>query len=390
MAAYNFGGGCPDPGSVPTEGLAAAAQRVIPLLHEGIARYPEALGHRPLREVAAARFERREGVALNPDEICLANGSQQPITLFCQALLGPGVPVLCEEFTYPGTLRAMRHVGAEVRGIPMDDDGMRMDALAAELARLDAAGTPPGFIYTTPTYQNPTGSSMSVARRKEMLALAERYRVPIVDDNCYGDLDFDGPPLPAIKALAYTTNDQRPTTNDPRRAEVILFESFSKIVGPGIRLGYFACARERIDQVLGHKIDGGTSTLAAAILAEYLKEHLAEHIATITPIVREKRNAIVSALDRHLGDLCEWTHPAGGYFIWIRVPDRCDVARLDELAQDAGIIYGPGWAFHYANERAPYFRLSFAYPSLEEIEEGVAAMARCVRAAMPQATRVAV
>lgn len=377
MAAINFGGGCPDPGSVPTRELAAAAQRVLPHLNVGLATYPERLGYRPLREVAAERFQRREGVALDPDQICLANGSQQPITLFCQALLAPGQPVIVEEFTYPGTLRAMRHVGATVVGIPMDDEGMQIDVLAAELARLEAAGTPPGFIYTTPTYQNPTGTNLSLGRRHRLLELSRQYQVPIVDDNCYGDLDLEGTPPPAVKAL-------------DERNEVILFESFSKIVGPGIRLGYFACPPERMEQVLAQKIDGGTSVLSSAILAEYLREHLEEHVATITRIVREKRDVLFAALERHLGGLCAWTHPVGGYFIWVRVPDACDMGLLDRLAVDAGIAYGPGRAFHYANAPVPYFRLSFGYPSLEEIETGIAAMARCVREAIASPTMVAV
>jgi len=374
MTRFNFGGGCPDPGTLPAAALAAAAGRVLPRIATALATYPEAQGWKPLREVAAARFQRREGVGLDPDSVCLANGSQQPITLFCHALLGPDRPVIVEEFTYPGALRAMRHVGAPIVGIPTDREGLRPDVLGETLARLAAAGTPPGFIYATPTYQNPTGVTMSVARRQEVLALARRYGVPIVDDNCYGDLDFDGPPPPTIKALA--------ATGDAGASEVVLFESFSKIVGPGIRLGYFACSRETMTRVLAHKIDGGTSVLAAAVMAEYLQEHLADHVATITRVVREKRDALLAALERHLGGICSWTRPAGGYFIWIRVPDTCDTARLEELATAAGIVYGPGQAFHHAGERVPYFRLSFGFPTLEEIETGITTMARCVREAM--------
>jgi 2-aminoadipate transaminase len=375
MARYHFGGGCPDPGSFPLDGLAAAAQRVLPRLREALCNYPERQGYRPLREVAAARFHRREGVALDPDTFCLTTGSQQAITLVCQALVRPGDPVLVEEFLYPGTLRALRHVGARVVGIPMDAGGMRMDALEAALSELSAAGSSPAFIYTTPTYQNPTGTTLSVERRRRMLELARAYRVPIVDDNCYGDLDFDDPPPPSLKAL-------------DREDQVIFFESFSKIMGPGIRLGCFSCDAARMDRILAHKIDSGTSVLSAAILAEYLREHLADHLAEIRRIVSRKRDAIYESLDRHLGDLCSWNRPSGGYFIWIRVPDECDVARLDELATAAGINYGTGRGFHSGNQPVPYFRLSFGYPSLEEIEAGVAEMARCVRAAM--ATPVAV
>ena len=133
MARFHFGGGCPDPGSFPLDELAAAAQRVLPRLREALCNYPERQGYRPLREVAAARFQRREGVALDPDTFCLTTGSQQAITLVCQALVRPGDPVLVEEFLYPGTLRALRHVGARVVGIPMDEGGMRMDALEAAL-----------------------------------------------------------------------------------------------------------------------------------------------------------------------------------------------------------------------------------------------------------------
>ncbi len=371
MAGYHFGGGCPDPGSFPLAGLAAAAERALPRLREALCNYPERQGYRPLREVAAARFQRREGVALDPDRFCLTNGSQQAITLVCQALVRRGDPVLVEEFLYSGTLRALRHVGARVVGIPMDAEGMRMDALEAALHELTAAGSPPAFIYTTPTYQNPTGATLSVARRRRMLELARTHRVPIVDDNCYGDLDFDRPAPPTLKAL--DEDDQ-----------VILFESFSKIMGPGIRLGCFSCDARRMDQILAHKIDGGTTVLAAAILAEYLREHLAGHLAEIRQVGSRKRDAVCEALDRHLGDLCSWNRPTGGYFIWVRVPDACDLSQLDALAAAAGINYGPGRAFHAGDQPVPYFRLSFAYPSLEEIEAGVAEMARCVRAALPR------
>src|SRR5207245_697582 len=142
MARYHFGGGCPDPGSCPLAGLAAAAERALPRLREALCNYPERQGYRPLREVAAARFQRREGVALDPDTFCLTNGSQQAITLVCQALVRRGDPVLVEEFLYSGTLRALRHVGARVVGIPMDAEGMRMDALEAALHELTAAGWP--------------------------------------------------------------------------------------------------------------------------------------------------------------------------------------------------------------------------------------------------------
>jgi 2-aminoadipate transaminase len=370
MARFHFGGGCPDPGSFPVDGLTAAAQRALPRLREALCNYPERQGYRPLREVAAARFQRREGVALDPDTFCLTTGSQQAITLVCQALVRPGDPVLVEEFLYPGTLRALRHVGARVVGIPMDAGGMQMDALESTLAELATAGSSPAFIYTTPTYQNPTGATLPIARRHRMLELARPFRVPIVDDNCYGDLDFDRPAPPSLKAL--DEDDQ-----------VILFESFSKIMGPGIRLGCFSCDAARMDQILAHKIDGGTTTLAAAILAEYLQEHLADHLAEIQQIVSVKRDAVCEALDRHLGDLCSWNRPAGGYFIWVRLPDKCDPSQLDTLAGAAGINYGPGRAFHAADQPVPYFRLSFAYPSLAEIDAGVAEMARCVRAAMP-------
>jgi 2-aminoadipate transaminase len=375
MASYRFGGGCPDPVSFPLDGLAAAAQRVIPQLREALSNYPEGQGWRPLREVAAARFERREGVPIDPDSFCLTTGSQQAITIVCQALVKRGDPVLVEEFLYPGTLNALRHVGARVVGIPMDSEGMHMDALEAALKEHTAAGTPPAFIYTTPTYQNPTGASLSVARRHRMLELARAHGVPIVDDNCYGDLDFNGPPPPSLKALDKDDN-------------VIFFESFSKIMGPGIRLGCFSCDTPRRQKIMSHKIDGGTTVLAAAILAEYLKDHLDEHLVEIQKIGARKRDAVCEALEKYLGDLCAWNPPTGGYFIWVRVPDECDTAQMNAMASEAGIAHGNGSAFHADNQPVPFFRLSFAYPSLEEIDAGVAAMARCVRAAMP--VRIAV
>lgn len=369
MPGYPFGGGCPDPASLPAAELAAAAQRILPRVQDDLARYPDRLGWLPLREVAAQRFYDREGVPLPVESIVLTSGSQQGITLACQALLGPGKPVIVEEFTYPGTLRAMRHVGARIVGVPTDQAGMRIDRLAAILAELSERGDLPGFIYTTPTYQNPTGATLSAARRRELLTVARQYGVPVVDDNCYADLDYAGPPPPSLKAL------------DPE-GEVILFESFSKIVGPGLRSGYFSAPEPLRERLLAHKIDAGTSILTAAILAEYLRDHLWEHVGRLREIGRRKRDAMLAAFAEHLGDRCSWQVPDGGYFLWVRLPHGCDVARVHAAARARGIVYGDGRAFHYADAEVPYFRFSFAYPTEAQIAEGVAVMAECIEQAM--------
>ena len=364
---FNFGPGNPDPGVFPTAELAAAAQRVIARLGPELAHYPDTQGLPELRAVAAERFERNTGVRPPLEDIVITNGAMQGLILSAQGLAQRGDSVVMEEFEYGGTIRVFKQYGLKLLGVPLDDDGMRMDALAAVLEREQ-----PAFIYTTSSYQNPTGTTLPLERRQRLLELARQYRLPIVEDDTYGDISFEPQAQRAVYALA-----------DP--GEVVYIGSFSKILGPGLRLGFFLAAQPLRDRLMAWKIDGGTSALSQMIAAEYFKDNLWEHVEEGRGSVKDKRNILLDALEAEFSGVegMHWTRPDGGLFVWIKLPGSVDRARVRELATEQGILYATGQAFHAHDQDVPYLRLAFGWIEREDIVPGVRLLAQCVREAMP-------
>jgi 2-aminoadipate transaminase len=369
---YNFGPGNPDPGVFPALELGAAAQRVLTEMGQELAHYPDPLGLPALRAVAAERFERNHGVRPALADIVITNGAMQGLTLSAQGLARPGDSVVLEDFEYGGTIRVFKQHGLRLVGVPLDDSGMRMDALEEVLARESHAGTKPAFIYTTASYQNPTGTTLPGERRERLIELAREHGLPIVEDDTYGDISFEPQPERAVYTLA-----------EP--GEVMYIGSFSKILGPGIRLGFFIAPPPLAARILPWKIDGGTSALSQMIAAEYFKDHLWEHVEEGRQSVKDKRNMLLDALESEFGNLSgmHWTRPAGGLFVWVKLPEQVDRVRLRELAAEANILYATGQAFHALDEDVPYLRLAFGWIEREDIPVGVQRLAVCVRAAMP-------
>jgi 2-aminoadipate transaminase len=373
-AEFNFGSGMPDPKTFPSAELGAAAQRVI--LREGtsLVRYPDPRGYVPLREIAISRFHRNHGVTLPLNDVVLTTGSMQAIILATQALSKPGDTVVVEEFCYSGTLGVLRQYGTQLAGVPLDDDGMRADALDETLERLQREGRRVGFVYTIATHQNPTGTIMSPARRREILDVCRRHEVVIVEDDCYADVLFEGEAPRAIYTMA-----------EP--GEVLYIGSFSKVLGPGTRLGYFAAPESLTAKLLAYKRDGGTSALAAMVVAEYFKDHLWSHIAEVCDAVRTKRDTLFASLERELGGLVDWTHPHGGLFTWIKLPDGIDTQAIARQAKEQGILYGTGKAFDAADRDVSYLRLAFGFIDADLIAEGVSRLGDCIEGAAPGAQR---
>lgn len=364
---YNFGSGMPDPATFPAQGLADAAARILPQSAGVLVRYPDQRGWPALREIAVERFQRNHGIAVPLSEVVLTNGSMQPIGLAALALAGTGATIVLESFSYVGSINAFRRAGAHLVGVPLDDQGMQVDALEETLGRLAAEGRKPAFIYTIASYQNPTGTTMPLARRTELLEIARRHDVLIVEDDCYADVRYSDAPLPpALYKLA-----------EPGR--VMYIGSFSKVLGPGVRLGYFMAAEPLTADLLRYKIDGGTSNLSAMVVAEFFRDHLWRHIATANAALKAKRDTLLTALERELGGRgVDWTQPDGGLFTWLRLPEQTDVVRLRELATAAGIQYGAGRAFDAADREVPYLRLAFGFIDRSVIADGVKALARCL------------
>ncbi|MBK80920.1 MAG: hypothetical protein CMQ43_08400 [Gammaproteobacteria bacterium] len=364
---FDFGSGRADPDTFPVAALQAAAERAIADNARALTDYPGALGHPGFRRAMARRESAREGVPVDPDHLVLTNGSMQGVTLTAQALQeAPGDTVILEEFSYPGTLSAYRNIGLSLEGIPLCDTGMRLDALADTLARLDREGRQAKFIYAISTYQNPTGFVMPRKERLALIELARRYGVPVVEDNCYADVHYEGPVEPAMYAL-----DDGP--------DLIYLCSLSKILAPGFRLGYVLARPPMLERITARRNDAGSNTLAAAIAAEFYADGIEAHAATVNPALRIKRDHLLATLAEELDDVCVWSRPPGGLFVWVRLPGDTDRRKLWDLAQADGVHYLPGSAFHVAAADVPYLRLAFGHLDLDTIGEGVRRLAGCIR-----------
>lgn len=364
---YDFGSGRSNPETFPVRALQEAAVRVIEQEAEALNDYPGKLGFLPLRQAMARRESEREGVGVNPDHLMLTNGSMQAVTLVAEALQeAPGDTCIVEEFSYPGTLGAYRSLKLDMVGIPLSEEGMQLDVLESRLNELRAANRLPKFIYTITTYQNPTGFTMPAARRRELIDIARRFDVPLVEDNCYGDVHYEGPVAPAIYAL----------DDDPRH---IYMCSLSKILAPGLRLGYVLARPPMLERIMARRHDAGSNTLAAAIVAEFYRDGIWTHTALGNDALKIKRDLTLAGLEEELSDLCVWSHPVGGLFIWVRYPEDINGKRLLELANEHGVHFLPGISFHYQNAKVPYLRLAFGHLTEAQIREGIPILARCIR-----------
>ena len=370
MGPFDFSTGTTNPETFPTEALAEAAARTVRSHVVLLNTYPGSLGHEGLRRLMARREFDREGVAIDPERIALTNGSMQAVTLVAEALCeGRDDLVVMEEYCYSGTISAYRSLGIELIGIPLDGRGMRTDALEAALEGLRREGRNPRFLYVLATYQNPTGSVMPLERRLELLRIARAHRCIVVEDNCYGDVHFDGEKVPALYAL----------DEGPRQ---VYLGSLSKIFAPGVRLGYLTASSDALfERIVGRRHDAGPNTLAAAITAEYLGERLWDHVEMANRALREKRDAMLAALEAELGNTCSWSHPPGGLFIWVRLPEGSDPDCIEALAAEQEVSFSQGSLFHVAGGGDACIRLAFGFARVPDIHEGIARLARCIEAA---------
>ena len=375
---FAFTGGRPDPHTFPTEGLIEASAKALQKLGGDLVNYPGEKGYEGLRELASMRFERREGVPLNIDDISITSGSMQALELVLGTFINPGDTVITEEFTYSGTLGIMRHLKANIVGVSMDYiDGMNMDALEETLSELKAKNIRPKLIYTTSNHQNPTAAILSLERRKRMLELADEYDTLIVEDDCYGDIDFVPNPTPDAIFKLDASN------------RVIFITTFSKILGCGLRQGYFVARPPYNGMIHGNRWDGGTSALASAIVAEYFKAHLDEHLAVTNIAVGAKCRAVVDTLRKNVSDICTWTEPRGGLFLWIHLPETTDMAKLGELASQHNVGFSNGSGFHYRSDPIKCIRLAYAYTHIDDVAEGITYLCEAIRGAQGETVDIA-
>jgi 2-aminoadipate transaminase len=377
---YNFTGGHNDAEQVPLEALIKAVNDVLAREGRSLATYglesgPQ--GYRPLREFLAQKLKRAAGISCTADQILITSGSLQALDLVNGILLQRGDTVIIERESYQGALNRLTRLGVNAVGIPLDGDGMRMDALAAALDDLKRRGIRPKYIYTIPTVQNPTGTILSEARRREMLRLAEQHGVPIFEDDCYSDLIWDGKRPPALHAMS-------------KHGGVIHIGSFSKSIAPALRVGYIVAEWELLARMLAIKTDAGSGAIEQMVLGEFCPKHFDQHVPELTRGLRKKLDTLMDALNEQFGTAAEFDDPKGGIFLWVKLPDEVDTLKLYQPALAAGVAINPGpeWATDKAYGKSRT-RLCFANASHDAIRVGVAALAEVCRREFGVPARIA-
>ncbi len=369
----NFAGGLPSPETFPVEAMRAACATV---LAEGSAvakpslQYAASEGLPELRAWVAAEMG-RQGARVSPEQVLITTGSQQGLDLIAKLLIDKDAPLLVETPTYLGALQAFTPMQPRVDSVASDDEGVQPEALRAQL---EGMAEPPRFMYLLPNFQNPTGRTMSEARREAVLAVYRERGLPVVEDNPYGELWFEQPPPAPLLA---------------RWPEGVLYlGSFSKILAPGLRLGYVIAPPALYPKLLQAKqaADLHTPGFNQRVVAEVIKDgFLDRHVPTIRARYKSQRDAMMAALHRHMAGLdVHWTEPVGGMFVWVRLPDGLDAQALLPRAVDAGMAFVPGAPFYAQAPEPNTLRLSFVTSTAEQIDRGMAALAAVVRQALAE------
>jgi 2-aminoadipate transaminase len=362
-AKYDFAIAYPDPSSIPTEALAQCIAQALAEEGKDLAVYPHEQGYPPLREYVTMKLARDRGIETSSDNVFLADGSSQPNHMLIEALVDPGDVVLTEDFVYSGTLRTLSRFRADVRGIACDDDGMLPNALDYAIAAATADGKHPKLIYTIPTFQNPQGLTMSLERRQAMLDIASRHGIAIIEDDCYVDLRYSGENVPSIMSL----------DND---GIVNYVGSFSKITGPGMRIGYLTASDEMMERLRPIKSGGGVNQFAAWAIHRYALKYLDDHIREVNDIQRIKRDAMLAALGENFGSSAKWSQPDGALYIWFEMPEHTDLFEAQEAASHAEVGYQAGPIFTQDGVSGKnYARLCYGYNTPYEIREGIGRLA---------------
>jgi 2-aminoadipate transaminase len=354
----SFAGGLPSPKTFPVDAFAAACATVLKTDGRAALQYAASEGYRPLCEWVAAQLP----WDVSADQVLITTGSQQGLDLVAKVLIDAGSTVLVETPTYLGALQAFTPMEPHIVSVASDDEGVRVDDLAAK-----AEGA--RFLYVLPNFQNPTGRSMSEARRAALVARAAEIGLPIVEDNPYGDLWFDQPPPAPL------------TARNPDGC--IYLGSFSKVLAPGLRLGYVVAPKAIMPKLLQAKqaADLHSPSFNQRMVAEVLKDGFIDrHVPTIRALYKRQCAAMLDALGTEMKGLdVQWNSPDGGMFLWVRLPVGMNAVELLPRAVDKGVAFVPGAAFYADGADPRTLRLSFVTASEEQIHIGIAALAQAIR-----------
>ena len=367
----NFAGGLPSPETFPVDAMRDACATVLgkdSAIAKPSLQYASSEGLPELRQWVADEMG-KHGATVSPEQVLITTGSQQGLDLIAKVLIDKDAPLLVETPTYLGALQAFTPMQPRIESVASDDEGVLPEALRAQLEDMKE---PARFMYLLPNFQNPTGRTMPEARREAVLAVCRERGLPIVEDNPYGELWFDQPPPKPLLA---------------RWPEgVIYLGSFSKILAPGLRLGYVIAPPALYSKLLQAKqaADLHTPGFNQRVVVEVIKDgFLDQHVPTIRARYHAQRDAMLAALARELGPTgAEWTRPVGGMFVWVRLPEGLNAQALLPKAVDAGMAFVPGAPFYASEPDARTLRLSFVTSTPAQIDQGMAALGKVVRATL--------
>lgn len=354
----SFAGGNPDPATFPAKEMSQIAEKLFLENSAAALQYGITEGYTPLRELTASRLKDKYHVGTEKDNLIITSGGQQAISLLAQVMANEGDVVICEEPSFIGALNAFRSFNAQLKSVPSDEFGMRMDALEETLKTTKNVK----FIYIIPTFQNPSGRTLPIDRRRKILELASKYNVLILEDNPYFELRYSGEYVPPIKSM-------------DEEGVVLYAGSYSKILSPGIRMGFACGPKPVIDKMVVAKqvSDVHTNQFFSMLVAEYLKQYdLDAHIEKIRDLYRKKRDIMIRGLEEKLDPRITFTRPDGGIFLWCQMPDEFDGNEVCKTLTQKKVAAVPGSAFLVdESKKSPALRLNFSMSTEEQLEKGI-------------------
>jgi 2-aminoadipate transaminase len=367
----SFAGGLPSPLTFPIDAMREASERVLRDDGKAALQYAASEGYAPLREWVAQDLL-KQGMKISPDQVLITTGSQQGLDLVAKILIDAGSRILVETPTYLGALQAFTPMEPVAVSVNSDDHGVDPADLRAKVG---TGADKARFVYLLPNFQNPTGRTMTEERRAAVAQVAVECGLPIIEDNPYGDLWFDAPPAPSL------------SSRHPEGS--VYLGSFSKILAPGLRLGYLVAPKALYPKLLQAKqaADLHTPSFNQRVVAEVLKDGFIDrHVPTIRALYKQQCEAMLAALDREMAGLgLSWNRPVGGMFLWVQLPQGLKAIPLLDKAVEKGVAFVPGSAFYAGAANENTLRLSFVTATVDQINTGMAALAAAIRESMPKA-----
>jgi 2-aminoadipate transaminase len=364
----SFGGGLPDPSLFPVDEIAEITGKVLKEKGYLALQYGPTAGEPEMLQALQTHMD-EFGDRTSEEQICLTSSSQQGLDLLTLLFIDEGSPIVMESPSYLGGIQAFARAGADMQPIPLKEDGMDLEHLVKVLKDLEARGRKPRFIYVIPDYQNPSGITMTLDHRKQLLAIAGDYGVPLVEDSPYRELSFTGKTFPSLWTLAGGKG-------------VIMLKTFSKVLFPGMRMGWMVAEEPVIDKIvmLKQSVDLCTPSFSQLILAEYIRRgKMKQSIDKAIECYRPKLEVMLASLEKHMPEEVAWSIPTGGMFIWLTLPERIDTKEIFTTVIEHNVAYVIGQPFHCDHSGSNTLRLNYSFPSIEKIDTGIERLAAAIR-----------